>query len=78
MVREGPGAQVGATWVPKSRPRGARTAKMSSNSAARGIRAVKVRPIGWHCLSEFWNSLQTSRTQVKAGVEVYLNDQSYD
>ncbi len=37
-VREGPGTQVGGTWAPKSCPRGVRTAKMTSNRAAGGVR----------------------------------------
>ncbi len=77
-VREGLGAQVGGTWVTKSCPRGVRTAKMTSKSAARGVSAAKVRPVGSHCLSELWTSMEPSRTQVKAEVKVYLNDQSYD
>ncbi len=41
-VREGPGAQVGATLAQKSRPRGVRTAETTSNKVAGGVRAVKV------------------------------------
>ena len=47
-VREGPGAQVGATWAPKSHPRGVRTAK---NRVGRG----KVVPNESCCLSELWS-----------------------
>ena len=77
-VREGPGAQVGATWATKSRPRGVRTAKTTSKSAARGVRAAKVTPVRLDCLSELWNSMQISCNQVGPEVKVYLNDQSYD
>ena len=57
-VREGPGAQVGATWATKSRPRGVRTAKTTSNKVAGGVRAVKVGPVRLDCLSELWNEPQ--------------------
>ena len=77
-VREGPGAQVGATWAPKSRPRGVRTTKTTSNNVAGGVRAVKVRPVRLDCLSELWNGMELSRYQIGSEVEVYLNDQSYD
>ena len=55
-VREGPGAQVGATWAPKSGPKGVRTAKTASNKVAGGVRAAKVRPVRLDCLSELWKS----------------------
>ena len=77
-VREGPAAQVGATWGQKSRSRGVRTAKTTSKSAARGVRAAKVRPVRLDCLSELWNSLEISGTWITAEVKVYLYDQSYD
>ncbi len=45
-VREGPGAQVGATWAQKSCPRGVRTAKMISDRAAGGVRTVILKSSG--------------------------------
>ena len=45
-VREGPGAQVGTTWATKSCPRGVRTATMTSNRAAGGIRILSFRSFG--------------------------------
>ena len=45
-VREGPGAQVGATWAPKSCPRGVRTAKITSNRAAGGVKTLMFRSFG--------------------------------
>ena len=77
-VREGPGTQVGATWAKKSRPRGVRTAKTTSNKVAGGVRAVKVRPVRLDCLSELWKGMETSHSQIGPEVKVYLNDQSYD
>ncbi len=45
-VREGPGTQVGGTWAPKSCPRGVRTATMTSNRAAGGVRTFIFRSFG--------------------------------
>ncbi len=45
-VSEGPGAQVGATWATKSCPRGVRTAKITSNRVAGGVRAFIFRSFG--------------------------------
>ena len=45
-VREGPGAQVGATWVQKSRPKGSGRAKGASDRAAGGVRTVIWRSLG--------------------------------
>ena len=45
-VREGLGAQVGGTWAPKSCPRGVRTATMTSNRAAGGVRTLIFRSFG--------------------------------
>ena len=61
-VREGPGAQVGAAWGKKSCLRGVRTAKITSNRAAGGVRAAKVRPVRLDCLSELWKALQIAGT----------------
>ena len=77
-VREGPGAQVGATWAQKSRPRVVRTAKTTSNKVAGGVRAVKVRPVRLDCPSESWNTQVISTTRTGSEVKVYLYGQSYD
>ena len=54
-VREGPGAQGGATWAQKSCPRGVTTAKMMSNRAAGGVRTVILRSFGrLHCKSHYF------------------------
>ena len=77
-VREGPGAQAGATWAQKSRSGGVRTANMTSNRAAGEVRAVKVRPVRSDFLSELWEPLQLSRTSDHLRGKVYLSDHSYD
>ena len=77
-VREAPGAQVGATLAPKSRPRGVRTAKTTSNKVAGGVRAVKVRPVRLDCLSEPQKSLHHIWESDQIEVKSYLSDQSYD
>ncbi len=66
-VREGPGAQVGATLATKSRPRGVRTAKMTSHKAAGGVRAVKVGQVGWVLLSELWVGAEIIRKSYQIG-----------
>ena len=44
---------------PQSRAQeGVRTAKMTSNKAAGGVRAVKVRPVRLDCLSGLWSGMQ--------------------
>ena len=67
-VREGPGAQVGATWAPKSRPRGSLGAqnhaqrrsgqpKVASDRTAGGVKRVIWRSCGrlYHKSSNFFN-----------------------
>ena len=68
-VREGLGAQVGGTWVTKSCPRGVRTAKMTSKSAASGVRPSNVGPVRLDCLSELWIGLETVRDLSQIGVQ---------
>ena len=77
-VREGPGAQVGATLAQKSHRRGVKTGKMTSNRVAGGVRAVKVRPVRLDCLSEPRKSLHLIWNSDQGEVKSYLSDQSYD
>lgn len=71
MVREGPGAQVGATWAPKSHPRGVRTAKNR-------VRRAKVAPSESCCLSELWCGMHRDRKSDQVGSTNYLSDKSYE
>ena len=77
-VGGGLGVQVGATWAQKSRPRRVRTVKMTSNRAAAGVRAAKVRPARLGRPSELSNSQGSSGNRAGSESKVYLNDQSYD
>ena len=58
----------GTTW----------TAKVVSDGPAEGVRTAKVGLCGSVLLSELWNSLQLSQTQIKSEVKVYVSGQSYD
>ena len=77
-VREGSGAQVGATWGQKSRSRGVRTAKATSNRVAGGVGAAKVRVVRLDCLSELWEQPELSRESDRFRAKVYLSGHSYD
>ena len=68
-VREGPGAQVEATWATKSCPRGVKTGKMTSKSTARGVRAAKVGPVRLDCLAELWVGPGLVRKSSQAGAK---------
>ncbi len=63
---------------PKSRPRGVRTAKTTSNKVAGGVRAAKVRVVRLDCLSELWKSPELSREPDRFRAKVYLSGHSYD
>ena len=64
---EGLGAQVGATWGTKSHPRVVRTAKMTSNRAAGGVRAAKVGPVRLDCLGIGVHSAENPPESKKTG-----------
>ena len=63
----GPGAQVGATWAPKSRLKGVRTAKVTSDRATKGDRSAKVHAVRQTCLSEPRNRPETSPERDRGG-----------
>ena len=75
-VREGPVAQVGATWAQKSCPRGVRTAKMTEECRKRGQSSKSWA--GQIRLSV--KAMETTGTLdfLRQEVKVYLNDQSYE
>ena len=69
---EGPGGQVGATWAPKSRPKGVRTAKMALCRLSRGVRTEKVGLDRVSCLSVLLSELETTRKSRRIRGKNYL------
>ena len=77
-VFEGLGVQVGATWGPKSQPKGVRMPKMSREGTNLKVKIEKVCWSSRSCCQSYGNCRGGSETQVRAEVKAYLSDKSYD
>ena len=75
---KGPGAQVGATWAPKSPPKGVRAAKVASPRAAKEVRVANLAVIGPTSLAQSCKPPHLEPDPRRIGAKIYLADKSYD